>query len=77
MPGGKATARPVRLQRTTDCVEIGRQPEGVGGRTFQTVEENPRNQTAKPVGLGVVRCARWLGSGGEGRDCEEQCPLRV
>ena len=77
MPGDKATARTVRLQRTTDCVEIGRQPEGVGGRTFQTAEENPRNQTAKPAGLGVVRCARWLGSEGEGRECEERCPLRV
>ena len=77
MPSDKATPRPARLQRTTDCVEIGRQPEGVGGRTFQTVEENPRNQTAKPAGLGVVRCARWLGSGGEGRVCEEWCRLRV
>ena len=77
MPGDKAIARPVHLQRTTDGVEIGRQPEGVGGRTFQTAEENPTNQTPKPVGLGVVRCARWLGSGGEGRVYEERCPLRV
>ena len=51
MLGDKATARPVRLQRTTDCVEIGRQPEGVGGRTFQTAEENPKTRLQSQLGL--------------------------
>ena len=76
MPGDKATARPLHLRRTTDCVEMGRQPEGVGGRTFQTAEENPKTRPQSQLGLvwsGVPGGWGWR----RGRECQELCPLRV